>query len=221
MTINKILKHIFPNSVLPEMIHALCYKGIAYCDIAGHLSKPFGLEIGAGQGDPASSCRFNLIHHMYVMFIIILQKNLINETIPSLPESNDIVPTISFADDTTIPVQFFKESEVDTFLYILSLGKLMTGLSINPSKTQILTLYCDANNLPTEHKKFLKKLGQTTNSAIHLGLIVEKSWRDSAKASWDKTLVSLKFSAGSENPIHRKQLVQSFNQKNQDVWQSL
>ena len=95
----------------------------------------------------------------------------------------------------------------------------MTGLSINPSKTQIFTLYCDANNLPKEHNNFLKKLGQTTNSAIHLGLIVEKSWCDSAKASWDKTLVSLKLSgekflnsAGSENPIHRKQLVSSIIQ---------
>ena len=173
MTINKILKHIFPNSSLPEMIHALCSKGIAYCDIAGHLSKPFNLEIGSGQGDPASSCRFNLIHHLYVMFVITLQNNLINETVPIIPGSNDIVPTTSFADDTTIPVQFSYDSEVETFLYILSLGKLMTGLSINPSKTQILTLYCDANNLPKEHNNFLKKLGQTTNSAIHLGLIVE------------------------------------------------
>ena len=220
-TIDMILKHIFPNSMLPQMLHNLCNKGTATCNISGQISKPFPLEIGSSQGDPSSVYRFNLAHHLFIMFTRYLQAYLINQTIPSIPGTTEKHEPILFADDSILPNQFSNVKEVETFLYILTLGKIISGLSINPEKTQILVCYTESKNLPKDHTTFLSKLGKPTDSANHLGLIVEKSWRESAESSWKKTLTSLKNSSqkllsaiGTENPIHRKQIVSTMLQAN-------
>ena len=220
-TINLIIKHIFPNSILPQMLHNLCNRGTATCNISGQISKPIALDIGSGQGDPSSVYRFNLAHHLFIMFTRYLQLHLINQTIPSIPGTTEKHEPILFADDSILPLQFSNDKEVETFLYILTLGKIISGLEINPEKTQILVCYTESKNLPKDHVTFLSKLGKPTDSANHLGLVVEKSWHESANSSWKKTLTTLKNSSqkflsaiGTENPIYCKQIVSTMLQAN-------
>ena len=211
--VNKIFRHIFPNSQLPNLIHNLTSNGTFFCEIAGAISDCFDLIVGSGQGDPLSSIRYNLIHHLYVSFIYLLQENIIPNTIPKMDDGY-VIKSSCFADDTTVPICINSHDDMDSFLYILKLAKILTNLQINPLKTQVLILHEDANNLSKDLSEILSRIGQTSNSANHLGLIVEKEWHLSAKSSWTKTINSTlsacdKFHSitCSENPIHKKLLV--------------
>ena len=118
-----------------------------------------------------------------------------------------------FADDTTSPAEFQSATEVNTYLNIFQLAKLITGLEINPKKTQILSLKCSPVNLPPTQKHILNKIGNVTEQVNHLGIIVTNNWANSAAASWQNSLTNFIGSAdkfrtitGSENPLHKKQL---------------
>ena len=211
--VNKIFCHIFPNSQLAELIHNLTSNGTFFCEIAGTISACFELVIGSGQGDPLSGIRYNLVHHLFVSFIHLLQNNLLPNSLPKMEDGFVIKPSC-FADDTSVPICLESHNDTDIFLYILNLAKILTNLKINPLKTQMLMINEDANNLPQDRLEILSKIGQPKNSVTHLGLIVEKDWQSSADSSWAKSIDStfkacdkFHYMTRAENPIHKKQLI--------------
>ena len=74
--VNRILHHIFPNTQLPELINNLTSNGLCFCEIAGASSFCFELLCGSGQGDPLSTIKYNLVYHLFIAFINLLQTNL-------------------------------------------------------------------------------------------------------------------------------------------------
>ena len=118
-----------------------------------------------------------------------------------------------FADDTNSPAEFQSLTEVKIYLKIFQLAKLITGLEINPEKTQILPLKCSPDNLPPTQKHILNRIGNVTEQVNHLGLVITNDWNNSATASWQNSLTNFTSSnekfrsiTGSENPLHKKQL---------------
>ena len=211
-TVHSILSYLFPNSNLPKMINALTREGTAYCEVGRAISNTFKLSIGAGQGDPLSVARYNITHHLFISFISHLQKQRIPQTIPKYKDGH-FLPNIMFADDTNSPAEFQSLTEVKIYLKIFQLAKLITGLEINPKKTQILPLKCSPDNLPPTQKHILNRIGNVTEQVNLLGLIITNDWNNSATASWQNSLTNFTSSnekfrsiTGSENPLHKKQL---------------
>ena len=79
------------------------HNATARINIGGTLGREIHMTKGTGQGDPSSSYRYLILHHLFNFFlekfaeiekIAILQSEL-NKSLPELPH-----PNIAFADDT-------------------------------------------------------------------------------------------------------------------------
>lgn len=71
-SLNFILKRIFSESELPELIANLTNEGEAFVFVNGFISEFFRILCGTGQGDPASSNRFLPLMHFFVKFLLIV-----------------------------------------------------------------------------------------------------------------------------------------------------
>ena len=110
--------------------------------IGGVKGRTFHLSKGVGQGDPASTSKFLILHHVFQFFFYeflklndvgILQHSLFNDQVLAP------LPNVSFADDTQQTIgENFNEQHAIQYLELGEELKIITGLEINPKKTELL-----------------------------------------------------------------------------------
>jgi hypothetical protein len=174
-SINTIMEFIFPNSDLPEKMHALTRKGLAKVNIGGTVGEEFELTMGAGQGDPQSSFRYLVLHTYFIEALNILMKKNVCEALPSFAlKINDYqskpfaIDGQCFADDTVICTNFINVSQIKYFRWILDQLAYGTGLEINLSKTKLLLFGPHSQGIQRQ----LKQIGKITDRVKHLGITI-------------------------------------------------
>ena len=80
-----ILKHLFPNSTLADMIYNLSTGGWARVSVNNFLSICFEILAGAGQGDNLSGIKFNMVMHFFKGLLKLLLIRKIPQTLIPLP----------------------------------------------------------------------------------------------------------------------------------------
>ena len=174
-SINFIMKHLFPNSDLPNKIHALTGKGHATLSIGGTRGEEIELSAGCGQGCPLSAFRYATLHAYFIGALNILMKRREEGvleppimTINDYTGNNFAIDSQCFADDTVVCTNFKNDSQIKYFLWALDNIALGTGLEINPAKTKILIF----GEHSTEIKTQIGQIGKITDRAKHLGITV-------------------------------------------------
>ena len=150
-TTNAILAYVFPDSAIAQIIFQLAHNPIAQVNIGGCLGSDVYLSQGCGQGDNSSSTKFLLVHHLFNFFLerflikhdIAIYKDILHESLPPDPQEN-----ISFADDTLLLVnQNLTYNISQQLLSLYDKLKILTGLEINPRKSNFVVL--GPNPLPS------------------------------------------------------------------------
>ena len=70
--IHEITKYLFPASNIPDIINSLTTRGQGFLSIGGKKSSCFNLTKGSGQGDPLSTFRYIILHHVFISILDIL-----------------------------------------------------------------------------------------------------------------------------------------------------
>ena len=210
-TLDNILKHIFPNSPLPNIIHSLSAGGVATVEVNNFLSHPFRIYKGAGQGDNLSSFKYNIIHHLFIYLLWELIKTHLPHSILTFSNTHKVIEPICYADDSSMALKIGNEHEAGILLKLFQDVKLATGLQINPSKSQIL-LPCPQAIRPAA-RLGLQMLGIIVNKTTHLGLEISTTQALSSKFTWEKALDKLELKMarfqnmiGYEDMLHKKLL---------------
>ena len=137
--------------------------GTVQFEINGMLSEDKNLDKGVGQGDPKSSFGFNLsaapLNHYLAT----------SPDVPRFKAYNIEVGPVFFADDN---LTVFQGNEIDgiirTLHKIIEYRKV-SGMTLNLSKCEIMTINCDEN----EVQRLLATTGmKRTYHLKHLGLII-------------------------------------------------
>ena len=77
--IKTTLQHIFPNSLLPNMIINLSTCGTARVSVNNFFSGNISIHSGSGQGDNLSGAKFNVAEHMFKgLFHFLIEKKIPN-----------------------------------------------------------------------------------------------------------------------------------------------
>ena len=153
--IHSLLHLLYPKSRVPMLIAKLnrgCRGETTVNGISGPLIR---LTRGTGQGDPSSTVKFtvdhcfwvNILHHMIESSTASLRQLMIDYQEVVHP-SHEIqikqniprgLPPITFADDTTMAMRVPADRQAATeFKQILHNLEEVTGLKVNPSKSEIL-----------------------------------------------------------------------------------
>ena len=67
--VHALLSRMYPNSVTPAKIALLNKGNTGEISINGQLSKPVKLKQGTGQGGPASTVKFTVLHSFWIAVI--------------------------------------------------------------------------------------------------------------------------------------------------------
>ena len=108
---------------------------------------------------------------------------------PLVPHIPKTIAPAAYADDTNDYLKISSRGEAETISSIFLDLKIATGLSINPSKTQIVTPVPE--QISPEAKDALSMLGTIVNSAEHLGIIIAGDYQTSYNLSWENTISKL------------------------------
>ena len=174
-SINFIMEYLFPNSDLPNKIHALTGRGHATLSINGNRGEEIELSVGCGQGCPLSAFRYATLHAYFIGALNILMKKREEGVLePPIMTINDhrgnnfSVDSQCFADDTVVCTNFKNDSQIKYFLWALDNLSLGTGLEINPVKTKILLFGEHTPEIRTQ----ISQIGKITDRAKHLGITI-------------------------------------------------
>ena len=170
-TINAILTHIFPDNPLIQKMALFYHNARARVNMGGYMGREIHMSKGTGQGDPSSTFRYLLLHHLFNFFlekfaeiekVSILMSDLC-ASLPVLPH-----PNIAFADDT---LQIFNTSLspkiAEKLLLLYKDLTVLTGLVINTKKSNYLLL---GNSIPPNFIQALDMLASSKKSFEHLGV---------------------------------------------------
>ena len=206
-SISQLLHIIFPESY--EFIKAyniVTAGGECVISVNGQLSSPLFLRRGVAQGDPSSSIKYVIAHHLFVSFVTHLQNK---HGWQAHTKFGRPLESILFADDTIIFASFTKQEQLTNFITALSDFEALIGLKINPTKTSIL--------IPKNFHTIidLSPLGNIVNHATHLGVEISFD-RALAKAETYKKLTT-KFKSkqklirltSPQDLFHRKLIISS------------
>ena len=100
------------------------------CEIGGEISSLIYLYRGAGQGDPFSSIKFNLVHSFYMSYVRLRQIELIPNSLPREIDGT-FLPSVMYADDTVSPILLDTQENAIQLTSIYKEAKLLTGLEVN------------------------------------------------------------------------------------------
>ena len=192
-TLNAALLHLFPNNSLIKCIAKFSHNPVARINIRGVLGEEIKLSKGVGQGDPASSTKYLVLHHVFNFFLerFLEQENLtfskqdIHESLPNIPQEN-----LSFADDTAMLINHnlnLRKAQRLTVLY--SKLKLLTGLEVNPKKSQYFLI---GEQFSNDFKSALSILATFKNSIEHLGVILSPNIQEAKNETFLKIAQSMK-----------------------------
>ena len=206
-SISQLLHIIFPESYEFIKAYNIVTAG-GECVIAtnGQLSSSLFLRRGVPQGDPSSSIKYVIAHHLFIKFISHIQykQGWLTHTKFGRP-----LDGILFADDTALFASFTNQDQIENFISALNDFESLIGLKINPAKTNILI----PNNFQSTVD--LSSLGVIVNHATHLGVEISFD-RQLAKTETYKKLTA-KFKSkqklirltSPQDLFHRKLIITS------------
>lgn len=215
-TLHFIMKYIFPNSNLPDLIHNLTSEGLANILIGGEHGKTFMLLFGFGQGDPLSSDRYIILHHLFVMFLhYAIERSRTNKIGVQLPGAiNKNIPPIAFADDTFKCLKFQTPRDVVYWNKLLDDAESMTGLQVNKTKTKILVTG-NARKRP-QANLLAQEVGKVVDEVEHLGIVICLNPVDGRERTYfsletklSNSLKTFEKRAATTDIFHKKILVQA------------
>ena len=205
----QLLEYIFPESDFSNLIKNLATGGVACVFVNGCEGELFILSKGTGQGDPLSSPKYVIIHHLVIR---VLHLALLRRTnmITCLPETLKEITPQCFADDTSLLLRILSQYDIDQWNFIWEVLTDTTGLRLNPSKTQMLQLgeQCRTDLAP--------QIGVLSDHVTHLGVVqAVDDWRGSELTYANlvektKKSISLLLNASSSTDLlHKSMLVRS------------
>ena len=100
------------------------------------------------------------------------------------------LPPTPFADDTCMPIRVPRDRKAaQEFKQLLHDLKDVTGLKVNPTKSELILLFDD----PTaEQRKILSESGTIKNHVTHLGVVIAKDYATARKLTYDTKKLVLK-----------------------------
>ena len=192
-TLNATLLHLFPNNSIIKKIAKFSHNPVAQVNIGGVLGSEIKLSKGVGQGDPSSSTKYLVLHHLFNFFIekfleqeqLAISKCVLHDSLPDIPQEN-----ISFADDTIILInQSLNLEKSHKFLGLYSKLKDLTGLEINPSKSSYFMI---GENPSDEFILALPILASEKQFLEHLGVILAPDIEKAKKQTYEKIEIDMK-----------------------------
>ena len=203
-----LFKLLFPNSDIPDILTDFNKGAIAIININNSASQPIPLTCGTGQGDPSSSTRFSLLHaYWQLMLHHILSSKLLDLALPieliahpNHQPTQKIIPSVAFADDTSLPLQIPSDTESINRLH-LALQDLegVTGLEINYDKSEVLPM--NHPILTTNDKNLLKKLGRIVDIVSHLGIKLAADYEKARTATYSDATEAMEKAAKRIIPL--------------------
>jgi hypothetical protein len=181
----QLLKYIFPDSNFSTMIENVSRNGFACVSVNGRDSESFQLTQGSGQGDCLSSGQYVLQHHVSVMVVQLVLSRRSLMTI-RLPAQDTKIPAQCYADDTSWIARLTRMADVTIWNSVWDTIAKVTGLKINPSKTQIITLGPDCDI------ELLSLIGVVIPHAEHLGVYQSANPRAAYNLTYNKLIHKVK-----------------------------
>ena len=111
--IYEITNYLFPNSNIPGIINSLTTRGQGFLSIGGKTSDIFSLTKGSGQGDPLSTFRYIILHHVFISILDNFTASIQGPGLRLVDRSADpptlfTLPALCFADDSILFFTNFK-----------------------------------------------------------------------------------------------------------------
>ena len=192
-TLNAIFEHLFPDNFLIQKIAKFSHNPTARVNINGVLGSVLKISKGVGQGDPASSYKYLILHHLFNFFIeklmeveqVAILKSDLSDALPNSPQEN-----IAFADDTILFIsENLSQSIADKFIRLYKKLKILTGLEVNPTKSNYLAL---SENPNPNFLSALSMLAQPQSSIEHLGVVIAFSPTLAKSETFEKVQKAMK-----------------------------
>ena len=205
----QLLEYIFPDSDLPMLIKNLATGGAACVFVNGCEGELFILTKGTGQGDPLSSPKYVIVHHL-VIYVLHLSLTRRTKMITCIPGTLNEIPPQCFADDTNLLLRIPSQNDIDQWNLIWGVLTETTGLSLNPTKTQMLQLgdQCHINLAP--------QIGVITDQVVHLGVVQAVEDGRGSELTYlkliektEKSIASFLNASSSTDLLHKSMLVRS------------
>ena len=178
-----MMKHLGAPDELVKKLNALTNKGVFSIEMFGDSSIETEILSGTGQGDPASSDKYDATHEGNTLLYKAKKFNW------SLRDGDELVDPVSFADDTSIPVQLQSLEDYEELLNFFDSLSAITGYAINQAKTEILTF--NTNPLLIDEINNLGK-GTVKTRVKHLGIWLTSAAEDMEKVNFDYLIDRMK-----------------------------
>ena len=212
----ELLQYIFPNSDFVQCIKDLATGGVCNIFVNGLTGPAFPLTKGTGQGDPLSSLKYVIIHHLAISVLhraLSSRTNMVLSIQPDLGLPPVPIPPLAFADDTAPVIRVTNQRDVDQWNFIWNTLTRVTGLRLNPAKTQILLLGGEQHR---SDLTLVQQIGVVSSSVTHLGVIHAADHHESSRLTYDALIpkvekaVNLFINAASHaDLLHRSMLIRS------------
>ena len=167
-----MMRHLGAPDELVKKLNALTTKGVFCVEMYGASSIETKILSGTGQGDPASSDKYDATHEGNTLLYKAKRFDW------ALRDGDELVDPVSFADDTSIPVQLRSLDDYKELLNFFDSLSAITGYAINQAKTEILAF--NTNPVLINEINNLGK-GAVKNRVKHLGI-----WLTSAEENMEK-----------------------------------
>jgi hypothetical protein len=167
------------------MIENVSRNGFACVSVNGRDSESFQLTQGSGQGDCLSSGQYVLQHHVSVMVVQLVLSRRSLMTV-RLPAQDTKIPAQCYADDTSWIARLTRIADVTIWNSVWDTIARVTGLKINPTKTQIITLGPDCDI------ELLSLIGVVVPHAEHLGVYQSANPRAAYNLTYNKLIHKVK-----------------------------
>ena len=173
---SEMMKHLGAPDELINKLNALTNKGVFCVEMYGASSTETEILSGTGQGDPASSDKYDATHEGNTLLYKAKEFDW------ALKDGDDLVDPVSFADDTSIPVQLQSLEDYKELLNFFDSLSAITGYAINQAKTEILAFNTDPA-LINDINNFGK--GTIKTRVKHLGIWLTSAEEDMEKVNFD------------------------------------
>ena len=200
MTINGFPAHVI------QAIHNLTKEGRAQIEVNGRLGEEFIQKSGVGQGDPLSAFRFNIGTEPLLRALHKHTGHCIYQDI-----AGTVMNPVSYADDHLHTICARTPRDVQGILDIYNRYTQVSGLIINPNKTELLTV-----NTPQQMTQAITDLTgiSEVDTLTLLGIKITNTVQGSREATFNHidlkaTARQMRISSKKVHMLHKRLLVQT------------
>ena len=204
--IHSLLHLLYPKSRVPMLIAKLNRGCRRETSVNGRSGLLIQLTRDTGQGDPSSAVKFTLdhcfwvgiIHHMIESSTSSLQQLMIDFQEIANP-THDIqirqsiprgLPPAAFADNTCLAMRVPADRQAAReFHQLLHNLEEVTGLKVNPSKSEVLILFDKPSD---EQLEILEDFGTVKEHVTHLGVVISKEYSQARKLTYEAGKTAMK-----------------------------